>query len=607
MILQTAGGFTRRLRYLDNCLKGDPSLTPEKAVDGDEDTRWASGRDDNQWYIVDLEERCTITGFGILWEGAHGKEYKIQVSENGTDWTDVIHETNGSAGWKNYTLSNPAAGRYVRMLGIKRGNAKYGYSMYEFQVFGYQPQNPKPVTSIRLSQNTLSLLEGWSCALTATTQPSSNVYSLKWTSSDPAIVKVDNNGLVTAIGSSGTAMITVESVLDPTVKDTCEVTITPYAGRPTKVSNVKIVNEPTGLLKKGQDWSLAANVLPAGASNRNVNWSSSDPTVAAIDANGVVHAVSAGRAVIRATSVSAPAIFAEITVEVGHTVRFESAETVQIEEQLVADGAYAVKPEDPTRAGYRFEGWYRDTEASEAFDFTQPIHADTVIYLKWTSLPQDVPAVPAENPSMDLGLILGIINGGSGMSFSDVTSSDWFFEDIAAAYQLGLMNGVSTYEFAPKAPLSRAMVAAMLYRMAGSPAAYYGGRQFTDGADGKWYSSVIRWASPGILRFPPSAARRRRKASGRPRFSSPPRRPMTSSTSPACRGSTLPAARTSGILTRTTPSPASPGANMSGRAAARRWAFPSRSTTALSTACISAGSMKPCSKKSTIWSNQTNP
>ena len=425
MILQTAGGFTRRLRYLDNCLKGDPSLTPEKAVDGDEDTRWASGRDDNQWYIVDLEERCTITGFGILWEGAHGKEYKIQVSENGTDWTDVIHETNGSAGWKNYTLSNPAAGRYVRMLGIKRGNAKYGYSMYEFQVFGYQPQNPKPVTSIRLSQNTLSLLEGWSCALTATTQPSSNVYSLKWTSSDPAIVKVDNNGLVTAIGSSGTAMITVESVLDPTVKDTCEVTITPYAGRPTKVSNVKIVNEPTGLLKKGQDWSLAANVLPAGASNRNVNWSSSDPTVAAIDANGVVHAVSAGRAVIRATSVSAPAIFAEITVEVGHTVRFESAETVQIEEQLVADGAYAVKPEDPTRAGYRFEGWYRDTEASEAFDFTQPIHADTVIYLKWTSLPQDVPAVPAENPSMDLGLILGIINGGSGMSFSDVTSSDW--------------------------------------------------------------------------------------------------------------------------------------------------------------------------------------
>lgn len=342
MILQTAGGFTRRLRYLDNCLKGDPSLTPEKAVDGDEDTRWASGRDDNQWYIVDLEERCTITGFGILWEGAHGKEYKIQVSENGTDWTDVIHETNGSAGWKNYTLSNPAAGRYVRMLGIKRGNAKYGYSMYEFQVFGYQPQNPKPVTSIRLSQNTLSLLEGWSCALTATTQPSSNVYSLKWTSSDPAIVKVDNNGLVTAIGSSGTAMITVESVLDPTVKDTCEVTITPYAGRPTKVSNVKIVNEPTGLLKKGQDWSLAANVLPAGASNRNVNWSSSDPTVAAIDANGVVHAVSAGRAVIRATSVSAPAIFAEITVEVGHTVRFESAETVQIEEQLVADGAYAV-------------------------------------------------------------------------------------------------------------------------------------------------------------------------------------------------------------------------------------------------------------------------
>ena len=100
-----------------------------------------------------------------------------------------------------------------------------------------------------------------------------------------------------------------------------------------------------------------------------------------------------------ATSVSAPAIFAEITVEVGHTVRFESAETVQIEEQLVADGAYAVKPEDPPEAGYGFEGWYREPEASEAFDFTQPIHADTVIYLKWTSLPQDVPMRRSVNGS----------------------------------------------------------------------------------------------------------------------------------------------------------------------------------------------------------------
>ena len=291
------------------------------------------------------------------------------------------------------------------MLGIKRGNAKYGYSMYEFQVFGYQPQNPKPVTSIRLSQNTLSLLEGWSCALTATTQPSSNVYSLKWTSSDPAIVKVDNNGLVTAIGSSGNCNdhggIRTGSDRERHLRsDHYAIRRPPDKG--FQRQDRKRTDRP---FEKGQDWSLAANVLPAGASNRNVKWSSSDPTVAAIDANGVVHAVSAGRAVIRATSVSAPAIFAEITVEVGHTVRFESAETVQIEEQLVADGAYAVKPEDPTRAGYRFEGWYRDTEASEAFDFTQPIHADTLIYLKWTSLPQDVPAVPAENPSMDLGLI----------------------------------------------------------------------------------------------------------------------------------------------------------------------------------------------------------
>ena len=52
--------------------------------------------------------------------------------------------------------------------------------------------------------------------------------------------------------------------------------------------------------------------------------------------------------------------------------------------------------------------------------------------------------------------------------------------------------------------------------------------------------------------------------------------------------------------------PASPGANTAGRkAAARRWAFPLRSTTGLSTACIWAGSMNPCKTRSTNWSKHS--
>lgn len=52
----------------------------------------------------------------------------------------------------------------------------------------------------------------------------------------------------------------------------------------------------------------------------------------------------------------------------------------------VKEGEKAVKPADPVRTGYIFDGWFTEAECKNAFDFNAPITADTQIYAGWTEI-----------------------------------------------------------------------------------------------------------------------------------------------------------------------------------------------------------------------------
>ncbi len=103
------------------------------AVDGNTATRWSSAATDTQWLQVDLGSTATITQVVLNWETAYGSDYKIQTSADGTTWTDVKSVTGGDGGTD--TLDVSGQGRYVRMSGVHRAT-QYGYSLWEFQVFG---------------------------------------------------------------------------------------------------------------------------------------------------------------------------------------------------------------------------------------------------------------------------------------------------------------------------------------------------------------------------------------------------------------------------------------------------------------------------------------
>ncbi|MFJ9809031.1 discoidin domain-containing protein [Streptomyces sp. NPDC101158] len=104
------------------------------AVDGDlTGTRWASQWSDAQWLLVDLGARADISRVVLNWEGAYGKAYDIQLSDNGTDWRTVRSVTAGDGGTDELTVSG--TGRYVRLQGVTRATG-YGYSLWEFRVYG---------------------------------------------------------------------------------------------------------------------------------------------------------------------------------------------------------------------------------------------------------------------------------------------------------------------------------------------------------------------------------------------------------------------------------------------------------------------------------------
>jgi hypothetical protein len=109
------------------------------AVDGDTGTRWSSAASDDQWLRVDLGTTASVTRVVLHWEAAHGKDYRIQLSQDGGSWTDARTVTGSDGGVDTVDVSGQA--RYVRMQGLDRATG-WGYSLWEFQVFGTTGTTP---------------------------------------------------------------------------------------------------------------------------------------------------------------------------------------------------------------------------------------------------------------------------------------------------------------------------------------------------------------------------------------------------------------------------------------------------------------------------------
>ena len=144
-----------------------------------------------------------------------------------------------------------------------------------------------PVSAVVLNKTSLSLAKGSSETLTATVSPrDATDNTVKWSSDNPSVVTVDQNGQVTAV-NAGNAVITASA---GDVSATCEVSVF------IPVTSITLSSTDLTLLV-GQTAVLEATVLPEDATDKNVTWWSSYPDVATVE-GGRITALGFGQTVV---------------------------------------------------------------------------------------------------------------------------------------------------------------------------------------------------------------------------------------------------------------------------------------------------------------------
>ncbi len=112
------------------------------AVDGDMLTRWSPKLGiDNEWIYFDFGKEKVLNKIVIRWENAFATEYEILTSSDAKKWTRLLLKKDGKGAIE--TLEFPAVkARYVKIIGLKRINDQWGFSMWEFGPYGPQSLNP---------------------------------------------------------------------------------------------------------------------------------------------------------------------------------------------------------------------------------------------------------------------------------------------------------------------------------------------------------------------------------------------------------------------------------------------------------------------------------
>jgi hypothetical protein len=121
-------------------------------------TRWNSAQSDPQWLQIDLGASRFINRVTLDWETANAKDYTVQVSTDGTNFTTIATKTAMATG--NHRIDDltglSGTGRYVRINGTAR-NTTFGYSIWEMDVYGdLNPSCSGTCTSVDLAPNALN-------------------------------------------------------------------------------------------------------------------------------------------------------------------------------------------------------------------------------------------------------------------------------------------------------------------------------------------------------------------------------------------------------------------------------------------------------------------
>ena len=230
--------------------------------------------------------RLTVRFSSNYWEGysyENSMNFAYSTRPSGAvdaPAVDVTFKING----KTTTIDLYTSGDDISDWAPDDGNANEMLVQTEVEI-------PKvAVSGITLNNSTLSLTTGQNFTLQAMLSPSNATNKeVTWESSDAGVAAVSKDGVVTA-KKAGKATIVAKAADESGKYASCVVTVTEAKKEVTGVT----LNKSSLNLGVGGSEVLSATVLPADATNKQVTWLSSTPSIATVSQSGVVTGVKEG-------------------------------------------------------------------------------------------------------------------------------------------------------------------------------------------------------------------------------------------------------------------------------------------------------------------------
>ena len=261
----------------------NPPITPAGAVDQNTKTRWASNYEgitdaeaEDQWLLMELPEARTINEVRITWfsETVYGKEYQILGSMDGINFEVMADITDGQN--RQFVINcNEMTVKFVKFQGIKRTATNGGYGIVEFEAY-YNPEIVDQLIEAKV------LASGYSEELVGSY---AGYQQLKAAIAETEAL-IDRDFTGAEIQQMREALIAGMEA---------------YRAEIVEVTGIQI-SQPEMTLEIKTQAQIEASVTPENATDKQLIYTTSNDSIAEVDAAGLITAKRKGQAVITVTS-----------------------------------------------------------------------------------------------------------------------------------------------------------------------------------------------------------------------------------------------------------------------------------------------------------------
>ncbi len=397
---------------------------------------------------------------------------EIKLGKGFTVWTNNSYFPEGT--WTNGTITKTEKELYE----------EYPSHASEWAGTWKKVSTPVHVQTVRLNKSSLTLEEGQSETLTAAVSPdNADNKNITWSSSDPEVASVDQNGKITALKEGQTLIYATAD--DNGVNAWCSLTVKAKTAV-IPVTGVRI-NKSEITLKVGENTSIETTVLPENATDKTYSWASSDSRTVFVSDKGTVIGSRAGTAVLTVTTKDG-GFTATCTVHViSDTAPAPESVRITVSNAAVNVGSFlklkaAMSPSDADQT----VTWTSSDTSRATVDADGTVHGKKVGTVTLTAK-----TVNGKTAACTVKVL-----------FTDVPDTGVYYSDpVYWAVNKGITNGYTDHdglarEFRPKNNCTREAVVTFLWRLAGKPNPRSMTSPFRDVKDSsKYYYKAVLWAA----------------------------------------------------------------------------------------------------------------